>query len=215
VNNLGVFANADATYALAYVIRPPAGDVLIVTAKAPTFPPGSHPSPWPQTSEDMRYWSMCIGVGIRSLPTVVNHLPGGQTDYGCRADQQTTLNAAGDYAYVIGSETQRATIARIPGVTFLTFSSTQPARVYLLLLRNYLVNPTFTHSPQNITDSQNAPAAAAAMGPYYPRLSICPLSMLTTSGLSACTPRHKQARRRSRTLRRQQSSTQRSRFRRC
>ena len=47
---------------LAYLVRPPAPDVVVVTAKAPTFAPGSHPSPWPAPGEDVRYWSMCIGV---------------------------------------------------------------------------------------------------------------------------------------------------------
>ena len=39
--------DADTAYAWAYLIRPPATDVVVVTGKAPTFAPGSHPSPWP------------------------------------------------------------------------------------------------------------------------------------------------------------------------
>jgi hypothetical protein len=98
--------------------------VLVVSAKAPTFPPASGPSPWPAPGEDMQYWSMGVAVGTTTVPTVVNHLPGGQLDYGCRANEATKLNAAGDYNYVIGSEAQRAAISRIPGATFLSFSST-------------------------------------------------------------------------------------------
>lgn len=185
---VGLLANADTAYTEAYIIRPPAADVVVVTAKAPTYEPGS-PSPWPAAGKDMRYWSMCIGVGISTLPTVVNKLPAGHTDYGCRADEATKLDAAGDYTYVIGSEAQRAAISRVPGVTFLPFSSTQATRVYLLLLRNLLVNPSFTHSVQNITQAKDAPAASAAMGPYYPRVSTCALPTLTRSGVSACEPR--------------------------
>jgi hypothetical protein len=95
------FYNTDAAYVGAYVIRPAPTSVLVVTAKAPTFPAGSHPAPWPAAGVDRRYWSMCIGVGTGKLPTVVNKLPDGQVDYGCRADQQTKVNAAGDYTYVI------------------------------------------------------------------------------------------------------------------
>lgn len=73
----------------------------------------------------MRYWSMCIAEGIRNFPTVVNTLPDGTTDYGCRADDATKTNASEDYTYAIGDETQRAAIERVPGVTFLPFSSTQ------------------------------------------------------------------------------------------
>jgi hypothetical protein len=97
----GGLADANDAYVEAYFIRPAAADVLVVSAKAPTFAPGGGPSPWPEPGEDMQYWSMCIGVGTSTLPTVVNQLPGGQVDYGCRADEATTLNAAGDYNYVM------------------------------------------------------------------------------------------------------------------
>ena len=60
-NNAGL-ANADTSYLLAYLIRPPAADVVVVTAKAPAFAPGSHPSPWPargRTSATGRCASAC------------------------------------------------------------------------------------------------------------------------------------------------------------
>jgi hypothetical protein len=188
----GALADRNDAYVWAYVIRPAPTDVLVVRAKAPTFPTGGGPSPWPAPGEDMQYWSMCIGVGKGTLPTVVNPLPGGQVDYGCRADEETSINAAGDYNYVIGSEAQRAAISKVPGATFLPFSISQttpqgrPWPLYLLLLRNVVVNPGFTHSAQKVTQPADAPAAAAAMGPYYPRVSTCPLLTLTTRGLRAC-----------------------------
>jgi hypothetical protein len=43
----------------------------------------------------VRYWSMCVGVLAPHTPIVANPLPGGSTDYGCRADEATRLNAAG------------------------------------------------------------------------------------------------------------------------
>lgn len=184
-NNAGL-ANVDTSYVLAYLIRPSAADVVVVTAKAPTFAPGSHPSPWSARGEDVRYWSMCVGVGIRLVPTVANKLPGGGADYGCRADEATRLNAAGDYTYVIGSESQRAAISRVPGVTFLPFSTTHPTGLYLLALRNMLVSPSFAHSPQGIAQADDPAAAAAVMGPYYPRAAVCPLATLTAKGPQAC-----------------------------
>jgi hypothetical protein len=110
----GLLANADVAYAEAYVVRPSAADVVVVTGKAPTHAPGDDPSPWPAPGDDMRYWSMCIGVGVANTPTVVNDLTAGKTDYGCRADQATKLDAAGNYTFVIGSEAQRAAINRVP-----------------------------------------------------------------------------------------------------
>jgi hypothetical protein len=184
-NNAGL-ANVDTSYVLAYLLRPPAADVVVVTAKAPTFAPGSHPSPWPARGEDVRYWSMCVGVLTRLVPLVANKLPGGGTDYGCRADEATRLNAAGDYTYVIGSESQRAAISRVPGVTFLPFSTAHPAGPYLLALRNVLVSSSFAYSPQSVTQASDPAAAAAVMGPYYPRTAVCPLATLTARGPQAC-----------------------------
>jgi hypothetical protein len=186
--NNGGLANVDTSYVLAYLAHPPAPDVVVVTAKAPTFAPGSHPVPWPARGEDVRYWSMCVGVLVHLVPIVANKLPGGGTDYGCRADEATRLNAAGDYTYVIGSESQRAAISRIPGVTFLPFSATRPAAPYLLALRNVLVSTPFAHSPQNVTQASDPAAAAAGMGPYYPRAALCPLATLTAHGPQACLP---------------------------
>ena len=184
--NNGGLADTDTSYLLAYLVRPPAADVVVVTAKAPTFAPGSHPSPWPARGEDVRYWSMCVGLLSPPTPVVANKLPGGGTDYGCRADEATRLNAAGDYTYVLGSESQRAAISRVPGVTFLPFSTTRPAGPYLLGLRNVLVSSSFAHSPRGITQADNPAAAAAAMGPYYPRTAVCPLATLTARGPQAC-----------------------------
>jgi hypothetical protein len=184
-NNAGL-ANVDTSHVYAYLVRPPAPDVVVVTGKAPAFAPGSHPSPWPAPAEDVRYWSMCLGVLIRLVPLVANKLPGGETDYGCRADEATTLNAAGYYTYVIGSESQRAAISRVPGVTFLPFSTARPAGPYLLALRYLLVSPSFTHSPQGVTQADDPAAAAAVMGPYYPRAAVCPLATLTAKGPQAC-----------------------------
>jgi hypothetical protein len=178
--------NADTAYAVAYLIRPPAPDVVIVTAKAPTFAPGSHPSPWPAPGEEVRYWSMCILAGTAKLPTIANKLSGGGTDYGCRADEATRLNAAGDYTYVIGSESQRAAISRVPGVTFLPFATVQPTPLYLLMLRNILVSTSFSHSPAGVTQPGDPAAAAAVMGPYYPHAAVCPLATIVSKGPQAC-----------------------------
>jgi hypothetical protein len=70
--NNGGLADTDTSYLLAYLVRPPAADVVVVMAKAPAFVPGSHPSPWPARGEDVRYWSMCVGLlspPFRSSPT--------------------------------------------------------------------------------------------------------------------------------------------------
>lgn len=178
-----LFPNTDTAYGLAYFVHPAASsDVVVVTAEAPTSPSGAHPSPWPNPHADMRYWSMCVATGTADVPTVVNTLPSGQKDYGCRDDDATARDAAGDYTYVIGTESQRATIDRVPGVTFLPLATDQTTPVYVLLLRDTLVNPAFPHSTASVTRTDDPAAAEAAMGAYYPRMSVCPLTALTSSG---------------------------------
>ena len=175
--------NTDTAYGLAYFVHPAtSSDVVVVTAKAPTSASGSHPSPWPRPGTDLRYWSMCLAEGTAGVPTVVNTLPSGRTDNGCRTDDATARNAAGDYTYVIGAESQRAAIERLPGVTFLPFATDQTTPIYVLLLRDTLVDPAFPHSTAGVTQTDDPAAAEAAMGAYYPRMSVCPLASLTAAG---------------------------------
>jgi hypothetical protein len=49
-----------------------------------------------------------------------------------------------------------------------------------------LASASFTHSPKGVTQADDPAAAAAAMGPYYPRAKVCPLATLTAKGPQAC-----------------------------
>ncbi len=183
-----LFPDSDDAPLAAVMVPPAPADVVVVTAKAPTAPSGDHPVLWPAAGEDLRYWSLCTIVSTVELPTVANRLPNGTTDYGCRDNDATTVDAAGYYFYVIGRESQRATIASISHVTFLPLSSSAPAVLHVLYLRNKLENPGFAHGAQQVTQYGSATAAAAAMGPYYPRAAVCLLSTLTAKGPQACLP---------------------------
>jgi hypothetical protein len=177
--------NADTAYLSAQVIPPPNGDVLVIRGKAPTASRGSHPSPWPVPFTDLRYWSLCNYLPIGAYPLVVNQLPGGKIDYGCRYDSQVATDRHGYYTFVVGTEAQRPVIERIPGATFLPFSATDSKTTQLLLLRNTLPNPGFAQAIQNVQGG-SAASAAMAMGPYYPRTAICQLSTLFRGGPGAC-----------------------------
>jgi hypothetical protein len=181
-----VLPDADGAYLAAYLYPPGPADVVVVTAKAPRAPLGSHPTLWPAPGEDMRYWSLCSVVYAGLVPVVANPVPGGLTDYGCRDNDATRLDAAGYYFYVLGRESQHTALARIPGVTFLPFSAAQPTAPHLLFLRHKLVNPGFAYAIQRIAQDKNPAAAAAAMGPYYPRAAVCPLRTLLAGGPQAC-----------------------------
>jgi hypothetical protein len=184
----GVFPNADSAYLVAPVTPPGGDDVVVIRAKAPTSSTGSHPVRWPDPSADMRYWSMCDNLLDAQRSVVVNKLPGGQTDDGCRYDSQTRLDRFGYYTFVVGTEAQRAAIDRIPGTTFIPFSTADPTTTHLLMLRNMLVSPGFAQAIQNVPPGSAAAAAAAVMGPYYPQAAICPLATLAAQGPAACVP---------------------------
>jgi hypothetical protein len=119
---------------------------------------------------------------------VVNRLPDDRTDTGCRSDEQTSLDASGNYTYVIGTEAQRSAIERIPGVTFLPFSTGHPHALHVILLRNMLLAPGFRQSVQNVPEGGSPEAAEAAMGSYYPKDAICSLAILQANGPDACLP---------------------------
>ena len=180
--------NVDAAYALAYLTPPGSGDVVVIRAKAPTYPAGDHPTPWPAANVDVRYWSMCVGLATATLPTVMNPLSGGGTDAGCRADDQTKLDATGEYTYVLGTEAQRATIESVPGATFLPFSVAKPSATHILTFREILASSSFASAVQKVAQDKDPAATAAAMGPDYPRASICALSSLMAGGVTGCTP---------------------------
>ncbi|MEV4526560.1 hypothetical protein [Streptosporangium sp. NPDC049304] len=185
---VGGFPNADAAYLSATVPPPADREVVVVRGKAPRASVGSHPSPWPRTDKDVRYWSMCTNLTFPLLPVVVNNLPGGTVSYGCRSDDETTLDSTGHYTYVIGKESQRAAIERIPGVTFLPFSTTQPRAAHTVLLRNMVVDENFAEAVQNVPEDGDPASAAAVMGPYHPKVSVCSLAALASGGPQNCPP---------------------------
>jgi hypothetical protein len=180
------FPNADSGNLMATVTPPGPGDVVVVSAKAPTYSPGNRPSVWPSATADVRYWSMCNYLDQAGKPLVVNRLPGGAIDEGCRADEDTALGANGDYTYVVGTEAQQGEIEKVPGVTFLPLSSAHPATTQVLLLRNMLASSSFAQAIQNVPQDGNPASAQAVMGPYYPRAAVCSLVTLTTLGPQAC-----------------------------
>ena len=162
------------------------GDVVVIRAKAPTTPRGASPSPWLASGTDLRYWSLCIDQLAGHQPVIVNHMPGGKVDLGCRYDSQIALDRDGYYTIVIGTESQRSAIEQIAGATFLPFSLDDPAQPYVLSFRNMLPSPTFAEATQNVPTDASPALAAAIMGPYYPRLAFCSLATLAHGGANAC-----------------------------
>ena len=182
----GGTVDTDIAYLSAYVVPPQNGDVLVIRAKAPTTPRGSNPIPWPKRGDDMRYWSICDDLKPSPTPVVINRLPKGKVDEGCRYDSQVKTDHDGYYTIVAGPEAARAAIERIPGATFLPFSTADPTQLHKLNLRNMLPNPAFRHSVKDVPQDGNPMSAAAVMGSYYPRAAFCSIATLSTRGPDAC-----------------------------
>jgi len=128
---------------------------------------------------------MCTNVWLLERPVVINRI-GDEVDYGCRADDQTRLNANGEYTYVVGTEAQRARIEKVPGVTFLPFSLDNPRMPHAIMLRNMVVDPGFKEAIQNVPEDGNWESAAEVMGSYYPRITTCTVKSLIANGPDNC-----------------------------
>ncbi|MEV6595541.1 hypothetical protein AB0M36_01600 [Actinoplanes sp. NPDC051346] len=175
-----LFPNPDSGYLSTWVTPPDAETVVVVRGRAASSPDQPHPHPWPQRGDDMRYWSLCTNLRFPRFPVVVNHLPNGETDPGCRHDDVAAVDLGGDYTFVIGTEAQRPRIEAVRGVTFVPFSLDEPGARHLALLRNMMPAPGFRRSVLDVPPDGRPSTAAAVMGDYYPRAHLCPLSILDT-----------------------------------
>ncbi|MQY27465.1 hypothetical protein [Nocardia aurantia] len=173
----GAFPNVDNAY-LAATFTPAAdGRVMVVRGRAPKTPGGTEPVVWPPTSgAEVRYFSFCTNLAVLPGPVVVDTAADGAIDNGCRTDEQTVLDAAGDYTYVVGTEAQRAEIEAIPGATFVPTSSRHPSTPEAMLIRNMLPTGEFPHAVQNVPVDGTSEEAAAVMGPYYPHATLCTIA---------------------------------------
>ena len=177
------FPNVNNAYVSA-LFRPVPGTVVVVRGKAPTTPRGTHPVPWPQKNLQLRYFSLCNNVYRSPWPVVANPIGDGKSEYGCAADFETSLNAAGEYAYVVAEPSKREAIEAAGG-TFIPLSTTQPHARQILILRNMLPNESFDHAVQNAPQNAKPAGAAKAMGRYYPRAYRCTLAQFE-AGDRAC-----------------------------
>jgi hypothetical protein len=177
------FPNVNNAYVSA-LFRPVAGKVVVVRGKTPTTPSGTIPVPWPQPDLQLRYFSLCNNVYRSPWPVVSDPVEGGGTEYGCAADFETKLDAAGGYAYVVAGPGQRKAVEAAGG-TFIPLSTTEPHARQILIFRNMLPNESFGQAVQNAPQNASAAGAARAMGAYYPRAYRCTLAQFE-AGAPAC-----------------------------
>ena len=184
-----VFPNSASAYVSA-LFQPDPKMVVLVRALAPRTParnpPGTQPVPWPSPRYQLRYFSLCNNIYRKPWPVVINKLPAGALDYGCRADNDTKLDRHGRFTYVVAAQSQQKLVSRWADTTFVPTSTKSAKDREVLILRNMLSNSQFTNSALNAPENNSAAGAAAAMGPYYPRAVACPMSFYLMKGPDAC-----------------------------
>ena len=123
--------DVDQAYLFGGVVPANNGDIVIVRAKAPTTPRGASPSPWPESGTDLRDWALCIDQVAGHQPVVVNHLPNGKVDLGCRYDSQVTLEGTATTPSSSAPNLSAARSSGSPARRSCHFHSTiQPSRTF-------------------------------------------------------------------------------------
>jgi hypothetical protein len=144
------------------------GQLVVIRARAPTFPDTSAGEPV-YGSHELRYWSFCT------------YDAAGQAVIGCAADYHASIRD-GVITYVISDPAHRprnATAAN--GITWLPWG---PANAIQVVYRNMLPSPSFRYAVQRIaTPNQSVPAT---MGPYYPGAVYCSEVTFQRGGWGAC-----------------------------
>lgn len=184
-----VFPNSATAYVSA-IMRPRPGRVVVVRGKAPRTParpaPGTEPVVWPQQRYQLRYFSLCTNLYRRPWPVVLNTSPGGATDPGCRADNETAVDGKGRYHYVVARERQQRLVERWRSATFVPSANRERRLRELLILRNMLPASGFTRSAASAPQNSSPTSAAKAMRAYYPRAVSCPVDLYRAAGPNSC-----------------------------
>jgi len=140
--------NPDNKYVYTYFAQA-FGEVLVLRAKAPTFP-ATYDGQERMGTGQLRYWSFCSNTQTTQV-------------YACRQDDQIVTDRLGYYTIVISTAAARPkTATEACGVTWLPAGALPST---LLILRNMLPDPSFAQAIQNTepgTEEQT-------MGSYYPR----------------------------------------------
>ncbi len=168
-NGNNLYPNPDNVY-VATITHYEPGRLVVVRGRAPTFP-DTRAGDVITGQEQVRYWSMCTNEYRKPYPVSA-----------CVADQSVTLDAEGNYVFVVSTRAERpANATAANGVTWIDWGSTKVDM--LLLLRNMLARPDFAESAIRL-----APGALATstMGIYAPRGAYCSVATFARGGPAAC-----------------------------
>jgi hypothetical protein len=168
-NLIGVFANQQNAY-LAATISRQYGGMVVIHAKAPTFPNTSAGQPV-YVKRQVRYWSFC--ENNKETTRVIS----------CAADYHAAIKR-GYYTYVISDPDARPANATAGnGVTWLPWGGVFPSGY--VIYRNLLPAPTFAQAIQKVGETSSP---ESVMGPYFPSTVYCSKATFEAGGWQACAP---------------------------
>jgi hypothetical protein len=162
----GFYGNLQNAY-LTATISHEYGNLVVIHAKAPTFPDTRRGVP-PYAPAQMRYWSICQN----SDSTRVN---------ACAADFQAPLRN-GYYTYVISDPSQRprnATVAN--GVVWLPWGASDGSAT--VIYRNMLISKSFHQAAQDVNKGDDP---KKVMDRYYPSAVYCTRQRFERGGWASC-----------------------------
>ena len=138
----GFFANFDNEYVSMYITEE-FGEITVLKGKLP-LTPATGAAGADVSGFDMRYWSLCTNEGLATTRF---------TD--CVYDSKVTVDEEQNYTIVISKPGNRpANATEECGVTWMDFGEKGDGAgnemISILILRNMLHNPGFTHAVQNI-----------------------------------------------------------------
>ena len=154
---------------LAATISRQYGDLVVIHAKAPTFPNNRRGVP-PYQPSQLRYWSFCT------------YDTQGEAGFGCAADYDAAIRG-GAYTYVVsdprGAPGERECRARRD---VAARGGTQWGAQ--IVFRNMLPSSSYRFAAQRITTPTQC--AAKVMGAYYPTAVYCSTATFEAGGWKAC-----------------------------
>lgn len=171
-----LFPNPDNAYLCART-HPTAGVVVVVAGMAPTFP-DTRGGESPAQHRQLRYWSFCTNTLADPYPVVA-----------CASDADAAAadrHGGGDgsnYVFVASAPADRPSNADAAhGVVWLPGGG-DASSDGVLIFRNMLPAADFAYPVQRVPPGQ---PAAAAMGPYAPRVGQCAKQVFEAGGVDAC-----------------------------
>jgi hypothetical protein len=163
----GAYGNQQNAYLTAQISRN-YGSLVVIHAKAPTFPDTSHGA-HVYGSHQLRYWSICQNSNSTRVVA-------------CAADYEAHVKV-GYYTYVISDPSQRPRNATTKnGVVWLPWGAADATA--LLIYRNMVPARSFKQAAQTIATKNDDPKKV--MGAYYPLAVYCDKTTFEKAGWRSC-----------------------------